>query len=354
MGHFRARPGHSAIVVAGSQCFGPVLDRRAFILVLANDLPALAVAQQAARLPRVGFLRLDRPPQAYLDALEQGLHERGYLPGKDLLIEYRFADGNADNLPQLAVDLIGSKVDVIVAVGAQSTRAVRNVTSTIPIVTIALADPVGDGFAVTLAHPGGNVTGTSAIGWELLRKRIALFKESFPKMSRIAMLLSARNLAWNIGTDATPSNNWKETSDAAMTMGVSLRAILVPGREELGAAFGAMTADGIDAVVVAQDPMFDSPPYRVVQLAARHGLPAIYGPRIHVDAGGLMSYGPNIRELYRQTASFVARILRGARPGDLPIEQPTKLELIINLKTAKELGLAIPQSLLLRADEVVQ
>lgn len=333
---------------------GPVLDRRTFSVALAGSLCTLTVAQQTARLPRVGFLRLDRPPQGYLDALEQGLRERGYLPGKDLLIEYRFADGNADDLPQLAVNLVGSKVDVIVVVGAQSTRAARNATSTIPIVTIALADPVGDGFAATLAHPGGNVTGTSAIGWELLRKRLALFKQSFPRMSRIAILLSARNPAWNIGTDASPSNNWKETSDAAMAMGVSLRHVLVQGAADLGDAFGAMTRDGTDALVVAQDPMFDSPPYRVVQFAASYRLPAIYGPRIQVDAGGLMSYGPNIREIYRQTAGFVTRILRGARPGDLPIEQPTKLELIINLKSAKELGLAIPQSLLLRADEVIQ
>ena len=183
-------------------------------------------------------------------------------------------------------------------------------------------------------------------------RRISL--TAFPKISRISVLISAKNPGWNIGTDAAPSKNWKETLDAATALGVNLRHFEIQRVADLDDAFGAIIRDATEALVVAQDPMFDSAPYRVVQLAASNRLPAICGPRVHVDAGGLMSYGPNIPDLYRQSAVFVAKILKGAPPGELPIEQPTKFELIINLKTAKALGPTIPQSLLLRADEVIQ
>jgi putative ABC transport system substrate-binding protein len=326
-----------------------MIERRTFIGVLAGGLvalPLLVRAQQATKTHHIGFLRIDRPPQAYIDAFEQGLRDRGYTPGKNILLEFRFADGKSTELPRLADELVSLKVDVIVAGGGQATQAAKNATNTIPIVMIAAGDPVGTGFVATLAHPGGNVTGTSVISWDLIGKRIELLRLVLTKVSQIAVLSNSGNPG--------PPSAWKEALAAAATLGVSLQHIEVRSARDFDEAFAAMIRGRAEALIVVQDAMFDSAPYRIVQLAASNRLPAVYGPRITVDAGGLMSYGPSVRDLYGHAAVFVDKILKGAKPGDLPVEQPTKIELVINLKTAKALGLTIPQSLLLRADEVLQ
>jgi putative ABC transport system substrate-binding protein len=326
-----------------------MIERRAFIGALAGGLvavPLLVRAQQATKTHYIGFLRIDRPPQAYIDAFEQGLRDRGYTPGKNILLEYRFGDGKSADLPRLAGELVSLKVDVIVAGGGQATQAAKNASNTIPIVMIAAGDPVGTGFVATLAHPGGNVTGTSVISWDLIGKRIELLRLVLPKVSQIAVLSNSGNPG--------PPSAWKEALAAAATLGVNLQHIEVRSARDFDGAFAAMTRGRAEALIVIQDAMFDSAPYRIVQLAASNRIPAVYGPRITVDAGGLMSYGPSVRDLYGHAAVFVAKILKGAKPGDLPVEQPAKIELVINLKTAKALGLTIPQSLLLRADEVIQ
>jgi putative tryptophan/tyrosine transport system substrate-binding protein len=325
------------------------MDRRTLIGALAGGLlavPLLVHSQPATKTHRLGFLRIDRPPQAYIDAFEQGLRDRGYTPGKNILLEYRFGDGKSAELPRLAGELVSLKVDVIVAGGGQATQAAKNATNTIPIVMIAAGDPVGTGFIATLAHPGGNVTGTSVASWDLIGKRVELLRLILPEVSLVAVLSNSGNPG--------PPTAWKEASAAAATLGVNLQHIEVQGARDFDEAFAAMTRNRAEALIVVQDAMFDSAPYRIVQLAASNRLPAVYGPRITADAGGLMSYGPSVRDLYGQAAVFVDKILKGAKPGDLPIEQPTKFELIVNMKTAKALGLTIPQSLLLRADEVIQ
>jgi len=325
------------------------MERRTFIGVLAGGLvaaPLLVRAQPATKTHRIGFLRIDRPPQAYIDTFEQGLRDRGYTPGKNILLEYRFGDGKSADLPRLAGELISLKVDVVVAGGGQATQAAKNATNTIPIVMIDAGDPVGTGFVATLAHAGGNVTGTSVISWDLIGKRIELLRLVLTKVSQIAVLSNSGNPG--------PPSAWKEALAAAATLGVNLQHIEVRSARDFDEAFAAMIRGRAEALIVVQDAMFDSAPYRIVQLAASNRLPAVYGPRITVDAGGLMSYRPSVRDLYGHAAVFVDEILKGAKPGDLPVEQPAKIELVINLKTAKALGLTIPQSLLLRADEVIQ
>ena len=326
-----------------------MIERRTFIGALAGVLvtaPLLVRAQQPTKTHRIGFLRIDRPPQAYVDAFEQGLRDRGYTPGKNILLEYRFADGKSAELPRLAGELVSLKIDVVVAGGGQATQAAKNATDTIPIVMIAAGDPVGTKFVATLAHPGGNVTGTSVVSWDLIGKRVELLRLILPKVSQVAVLSNSGNPG--------PPTAWKEALAAAATLGVNLQHIEVRSAHDFDEAFAALVRGRAEALIVVQDAMFDSAPYRIVQLAASNRIPAVYGPRITVDAGGLMSYGPSVRDLYGQAAVFVDKILKGVKPGDLPVEQPTKFEFIVNMKTAKALGLTIPQSLLLRADEVIQ
>lgn len=324
------------------------MDRRTFAARIAGSLVGvtLTAAAQPAKIPRIGFLRTDRPPQAYIDAFEQGLRERGYMPGTNILIEYRFGNGTNADTSRLAREIVNLKVDVIVAGGGRATQVVQSATTTIPIVMTSASDPVGTGLVASLGHPGGNTTGTSIVSWELFAKRLELLRQLLPNVSRVAVLINRYNPA--------PANAWNEALAAATTLGVTLQRIDVQSAADFDGAFATMGKAGAEAFIVMQSTIFETVPYRIQQLAAANRIPAIYGLRTSTDAGGLMSYGPSVRALYAYAAIFVDRILKGARPADLPVEQPMKFELIVNLKTAKALGITVPQSLLLRADEVIQ
>jgi putative ABC transport system substrate-binding protein len=324
------------------------MDRRTFVSGIAGVLlgVALAAVAQPTKIPRVGFLRTDPPPQAYIDAFEQGLRDRGYTPGKNILIEYRFADGTTIETSRLAREIVNLKVDVIVAGGGRATRAAQSATTTIPIAMTSASDPVGTGLVASLAHPGGNTTGTSIVSWDLFAKRLELLRQVLPNVSRVAVLINRLNPA--------PANAWNEALAAATTLGVTLQRIDVQSAADFDGAFAVIAKGGAQALIVAQSTIFETSPYRIQQLATSNRIPAIYGLRTSTDAGGLMSYGPSVRDLYGYAAVIVDKILKGTKPSDLPVEQPTKFELVINMKTAKALGITIPQSLLLRADEVIQ
>jgi putative ABC transport system substrate-binding protein len=324
------------------------MDRRTFVGMTAGSFAgvALAAVAQPTKVPRVGFLRTDRPPQPYIDAFERGLRERGYAPGRNILIEYRFGNGTTEDTARLAREMADSKVDVIVAGGGRATRVAQIATATIPIVMTSASDPVATGLVASLARPGGNTTGTSVVSWDLFAKRLELLKQVLPKVSRVAVLINRYNPA--------PANSWNAALAAAAKADVSLQRIDVQSAADFDDAFATMVKGRAEAFVVLQSTIFEIAPYRIQQLAASHRIPGMYGVRTSTDAGGLMSYGPSVVDLYSYAAVFVDKILRGAKPADLPVEQPTKFELVINLKTAKALGITFPQSLLLRADEVIQ
>ncbi len=323
----------------------------AFSVLLA---PLAADAQQAAgKVYRIGFLSvLGAPtpstPAGGLDAFRQVLRELGWVEGQNIVIDYRFAEGRFDQLPDLAAELVRLKVDIIVAVATQGVAAAKNATETIPIVMISgSADPVGLGFIASLARPGGNVTGLSySVGPEILGKGLELLKEIVPKVRRVAIL----------SNPASPVQPLfiREVKVAARSLGVQLQLLEARGPNEFDGAFAAMAKERVGALLVVADSIFILHRTRLADLAARSRLPAAYGGRENVEAGGFMSYGPSVRDLFRRSATFVDKILKGAKPGDLPVEQPTKFELVINLKTAKALGLTIPPSVLIRADEVIQ
>jgi putative ABC transport system substrate-binding protein len=303
--------------------------------------PFAAEAQQAGKVWRVGVLGVGSP-----ELLRQSLREVGYVEGLNLAIEWRDAEGKPERFGDLAAELVRLKVDVIVAANPAATFAAKRSTASIPIVMVNTPDPVQLGLAVSLGRPGGNVTGTTTLSAELSIKQLELLKEAVPRAARIAVL-------WN------PSNPWhplalKGVEAAARSLAVRLQILEVRGPEELDNAFATMTRERAGAVLVLADPMTFFHRTRIADLAAKRRLPAMYGVRESVDAGGLMSYWANQADLYRRVASYVDRILKGAKPADLPIEQPTRFELVINLKTAKALGLTIPPSLLGRADEVIQ
>jgi len=328
------------------------VTRAALTVVLALGLlaaPLAAEAQQAGRVPRIGFLGStspsDRPP--LLDAFRQGLRELGWVEGQNVVIDYRFAEGRFDRLPDLAAELVRLKVDIILGPGTPAAAAAKNATETIPIVMISVRDPVGTGLIASLARPGGNVTGVSdSVGLEIAGKQLELLKESVPKVRRVAILSNPANLYHPLAI--------RELNVAARSLGVQLQLLEARGPNEFDGAFVAMATERVGALLVLADAMFNLHRTRLADLAARSRLPAAYGWREYVEAGGLMSYGPRLRDLYRRSATYVDKILKGAKPGDLPVEQPTKFELVINLKTAKALGLTIPPSLLLRADQVIE
>ncbi len=315
--------------------------------------PLAADAQQAGKVPRIGILSTLSPEfpttHALLDAFRQGLRERGYVEGKNIAIEERSAQGRFERLPELAAELVRLKVDLIVAAGTPGARAAKQATSTIPIVAPAMGDPVEDGLVQSLARPGGNITGLTFLGPELVAKRLQLLKEAVPRVSRVAAL-------WHPGAygERTSSGMLKETEVAARALGVQLQLLEARSPNDFDGAFAAMTTNSASALIVFPSPMFYGEHRRIVDLAAKHRLPAIYAFREAVDAGGLMAYGANLPDLFRRAATFVDKILKGAKPADLPVEQPTKFELVINIKTAKALGLTIPQSMFIRADEVIQ
>ena len=325
----------------------------ALVAVLAVSLlaaPLAADAQQAGKVPRIGFLSLtspsDRPP--LLDAFRQRLRELGWVEGQNIVIDYRYAEGRVDRLPDLAAELVRLKVDLIVAsVGTQGATAAKNATETIPIVMIAVRDPVGIGLIASLARPGGNVTGVSgSAGLEWVAKQLELLKETVPKIRRVAILSNPTNAYHQLAL--------REVDVAARALGVQLQFLEAQGPNEFDGAFAAMAKESVGALLVLSDAMLNSHRTRLAELAARNRLPAAYGVRESVEAGGLMSYGPSFLDSFRRAATYVDKILKGAKPAELPVEQPTKFELVINMKAAKALGLTIPQSVLLRADHVIE
>jgi len=325
-----------------------VIDRRRFIGVVTLGLvaPAFAAEAQPTKMPRIGYLSLAPGPSPRSEALQQGLRELGYEEGRNIAMEYRWAEGNFDRAREAGVELARLKVDVIVTGGPQTTRAAKEATTTIPIVMAVDYDPVGAGFVATLARPGGNITGLSAINPELSGKRLDLLKQTVPRLSRVAVL-------WN-PAEPNAKTYLRETQVAAQAIGVQLQALEVRAPRDLEGALQAARRERSNAFTVLTDPVTLYHRELLADLAAKHRLPGIYSERLFVEAGGLMSYGASDRELHRRAAVFVDKILKGAKPGDLPVEQPTKYELLINLKAAKALGLTIPPSILQRADEVIQ
>jgi putative ABC transport system substrate-binding protein len=318
-------------------------------LVLALVISALPLridAQPAGKVPRIGILR-EKPIPHLDEAFRQGLRDHGYVDGRTIVLEYRWGEGQPERFRDLATELVRLKVDVIVAGGTMAIRAAKQATGTIPIVMALGGDPVSWGFAASLARPGGNLTGVS-VGFDerLGGKWIELLKEALPELRHLAVLRNPDVIG--------PYAVYTEASAAARGLGLTLYSLEARRAEEIEKAFAAMTRERVGALLVLPSALYNAERQRLVELAARNRLPAMYEHREFVDVGGLMSYGPNLPDLFRRPASYVDKILKGANPGDLPIEQPTKFELVINMKTAKGLGLAIPSSLLLRADRVVE
>src|SRR5712691_8301521 len=329
-----------------------MMDRRAFVIGVGSGLlnaPLLAEGQQGTRVPRVGYLS---PLTASVDAsrseaFRQGLRELGYIEGRNIMVEYRFADGHLDRLPALAGELVGLNVDIIIAAGGGLIgRAAKGATGTIPIVMTNVEDPIASGLVVSLARPGRNVTGLSALIPELSAKRLEIVKEMVSTLSRVAVL-------WN---SAYPekATEFRQTQAAGKALGIRIQSLEAQSANEIDNALDAATRARVGALLILPDPLTNTYQARIVKLAAKRRLPTMFTQRPPVGAGGLMSYGASYADLFRRAATYVDKILKGAKPADLPVEQPTKFELVINLKTAKALGLTIPPSLLLRADEVIQ
>ena len=297
---------------------------------------------------RIGILETIPPDRnrPNLSALLTGLHERGYIEGQDLQIEYRSADGQADRFPVLAAELVRLRPDLIVTRGTPATRATKEATDKIPIVFTAIGEPVGAGVIPTLAHPGGNVTGLSAFATELAGKRIELLKDASPAIGRVGFL-------HNMGNPVAPPE-WQAIEAAAEALGISVELFDVRREPDIAAAFKRMRQNKTDALYVGIDALTQTKAKMIVDLAAEQRLPTVYISRNFVDMGGLLSYGPSFPDLYYRAAGLIDKIFKGAKPGDLPVEQPTKLELIVNLKTAKALGLQIPSIVMIRADEVIE
>jgi len=325
------------------------MDRRAFLTGTGAMLlaaPLAAEAQPARKVHHVGVLQVGAPPEPLVEAFREGLRDLGYVEGRDIVLEYRWAEGKLDRLPELAAELVGLRVDVITTLSTPAAIAARHATTTIPIVFTGVGDPVGTGVVSSLAHPGGNVTGLSILATELSGKRLEILREMVPKVSRVAML-------WN---DTNPSMvlRVREAEAAAATLGVTLLSLGVHDLIAFDPAFAAIVNGRAGALLTLVDPFTRQHRQRIVDFAAQRHLPALYEAREFVEAGGLMCYGPSLLVIQRRSAAYVDKILKGAKPADLPVELPTRFELVINLKTAKALGLTIPPSLLGRADEVIE
>jgi putative tryptophan/tyrosine transport system substrate-binding protein len=308
----------------------------------------LAAAQQPKKVPQIGFLSSSSPSavSARLEAFRQGLRELGYVEGKNIIIEYRFAEGMLERLPDLTAELVSLKVQVIVALANTGAVAAKHATQAIPIVIEAVGDPVATGLVASLARPGGNITGLSTLSPELSGKRLELLKEVLPTASRVAIL-------WN---PTQPSNplQLKEVQAAAQAFALRIQSLEVSKSDDLERAFTTMAHDQADAFLFSVDPLFLTHRVRLTNLASKHRLPGIYAAAEYVEAGGLMSYAPDYSYMFRRAATYVDKILKGAKPADLPVEQPTKFEFIINLKAAKQIGLTIPPNVLARADKVIK
>jgi putative ABC transport system substrate-binding protein len=316
------------------------------VLILFLITGSLAAAQQPGKVPRIAFLRPGTPPESLISAFRQGLLELGSVEGKNINIDYRFNEEKIEKLPDIAAELVRLNFDVIVTASTPAALAARKATPKIPIVFTEVGDPVGAGVVESLAHPGGNITGVSSLAPDLSGKRVELLKEVVPRITRLTVIRNPKN--------PTTAPKLKETEAAAMSFGLRLNVLEVRSPEELNDAFIALKKDRPDALAVLLDTVILDHRRRVAQLAAEARLPAIYEVRELVDAGGLMSYGTNFAERYHRAATFVDKILKGAKPADLPVEQPTKFEFIINLKAAKQIGLTIPPNVLARADKVIK
>ncbi len=329
-----------------------MITRRIFIGTLAGGLlsaPLAAGAQAPAKIPRIGFLTsLSSTDSAHLlEAFRQGLRDLGYVEGQNIAIESRFgAEGRPERLPALAADLVRLKVDVIVTGGPPAPVAAKQATSTIPIVFAVSGDPVAEGLVASLARPGGNITGLASISGDVVGKQVALLKEVAPRVSRVAVLQNPSN--------ETHARILQQAEGAARALGVQLHIVPARTPPEIDAAFAAMRSQRVGSVLVLRDALFLAQRTQIAALAAKSRLPGVYGFREQAEAGGLMAYGASAPLMYRRAAAYVDKILKGAKPADLPVEQPTKFELVINMKMAKALGLTIPPSLLLRADKVIE
>jgi putative ABC transport system substrate-binding protein len=316
-------------------------------IVLLTTAPP-SQAQQPTKVSRIGVLFPGSPATfaPRTEAFLRGLHELGYVEGKTIAIEWRWAEDRVERFPELAAELVRLNVDVIVANGTPAIKAAKNATKSIPILMAVVGDPVGTGLVASLARPGENLTGLSILAPELSGKRLELLKEVVPKLSRVAAMLNPTNPVYR--------PELQETHDAARSLGLQIQPIEVSDLNTLQDGFTALSRDRVGALLVLTDAIFYSMRGRIVEYAAKSRLPAMYWGSEFTDDGGLMSYGPNTNELFRRSATYVDKILKGAKPADLPVEQPTKFELVINLKTAKQIGLTIPPNVLARADKVIK
>ena len=320
----------------------PGLSLIAFVLVL---VVGVAEAQQPGKVYKIGFLRRASPQAHEFDAFQKGLRNLGYVEGQNITIEQRYAHGVTDRVPDLATELVQLRVEVIVVDGATTAAGAKSVTTTTPIV-FTIGEPLAIGIVASYARPGGNVTGVTTVSTELSGKRLELLKEVVPNVSRVAVLLNPTNVGSPYAL--------KETEAAAQSLALQLQILEARSTKELKSAFSAIERARIRAIVTLPDAMFFGQREHVVKLAGKSRLPAIFPEKDFVDVGGLMAYGPNISDNFRRAAYYVDKILKGAKPADLPVEQPTKFELVINLKTARQIGLTIPPNVLARADKVIK
>jgi ABC-type uncharacterized transport system substrate-binding protein len=315
-------------------------------LLFALSFPANA--QQPGKIPRIGFLGGSSASaySSFIEAFRQGLRELGYVEGKNIVIEYRFAEGRTDRMPELAAELLRLKMDIMVAGSTSGALAAKSATSTIPIVFFGVSDPVVAGLVDSLARPGGNITGVTSISAVLAGKRLELLKETIPKLSRVAVL-------WN-PPDPSSAQQWKESQLPARELGLQLHSMEVSSADKYDSAFNEAVKARSAALAVTLHPLASSNQKQIADLAAKNGFPAIYPRGDFVESGGLMCYGPNWAEPLRRAAAMVDKLLKGTKPTDIPVEQPKKFELIINLKAAKQIGLTIPPNVLARADKVIK
>jgi putative ABC transport system substrate-binding protein len=329
-----------------------MISRRTMLAALgvgALAAPLASLAQQRpARIPRIGYIDTSSADIASirLDRLRAGLHDLGYAEGKNIIVEVRWAETRYERLPALTAELLKQELDMIVAAGPAAIQVVQRATTTVPVVIVASGDPLAFGFVASLSRPGGNITGLSPIGADLSSKYLELLRVAIPKLSRVAVLM-------NPGHPRHP-DYLKNIQAAAQTTGVTVLPVQAGTPSQIGAAFGVTKRDRAGALIVLGDGLFFSEARRIAELAVQQRLPTMFSTREPVESGGLMSYGPNLAEQFYRAATYVDKILKGAKPADLPVEQPTTIELVINLKTAKAIGLAIPQELLLRADRVIE
>jgi ABC-type uncharacterized transport system substrate-binding protein len=330
-----------------------VMNRRTFVGALASGLliaPLVVEAQPATKTWRIGLLTSGSREGAGADVriapFSQGLRELGYIEGRNVILETRYAEGRVERFPALAAELVDLKIDVLVAMSTPGALAAKRATSSIPIVMAAVGEPVEMKLVESLAHPGGNITGLSISAPQLAAKRLDLLKQALPKLSRVTVL-------WNSANQGMQTR-FQETQRGASVLGVSIHSIAIQSPDDFDPVFGAMVKDRPESLLVLADTVTVANRQRAIEFAARNRVPAIYEVRAFVEDGGLMSYGIDMSDHYRRAAVYVDKILKGAKPADLPVEQPTKFELVINLKTAKALGLTIPPSLLQRADQVIE